>query len=151
MCYTVPFVELAVSHESVLTILAITAERYYAICRPLQAGEVRLTKTKACLTCLVTWVIAFTLTAPILAIVKYEYVEKPGLDTNYLISFFYFTNCWFILYSQIKRREYDHCLFGRVLEKSHIGAKSDFEIWVFKVFFFGPEKKLQRRLAGGHT
>ena len=82
MCYTVPFVELAVSHESVLTILAITAERYYAICRPLQAGEVRLTKTKACLTCLVTWVIAFTLTAPILAIVKYEYVEKPGVNTN---------------------------------------------------------------------
>ena len=23
----------------------------------------------------------------------------------------------------------------RVLEKSHIGAKSDFEIWAFKVFF----------------
>ena len=28
-----------------------------------------------------------------------------------------------------------------VLEKSHIGAKSDFEIWGFKgFFFFGPKK-----------
>ena len=38
-----------------------------------------------------------------------------------------------------------------VLEKSHIGAKSDFEIWAFKVFFFGPEKRLQGRLVGGHN
>ncbi len=36
MCYFVPFVELSVSHTSVLTILAITVERYYAICLPLQ-------------------------------------------------------------------------------------------------------------------
>ena len=38
MCYVVSFVELSVSHTSVLTILAITVERYYAICLPLQAG-----------------------------------------------------------------------------------------------------------------
>ena len=37
-----------------------------------------------------------------------------------------------------------------VLEKSHIGAKSDFEIWVFKGLFFGPEKKPLGRLAGGY-
>ena len=36
MCYLVPFIELSVSHTSVLTILAITVERYYAICLPLQ-------------------------------------------------------------------------------------------------------------------
>lgn len=36
MCYLVPFIELSVSHASVLTILAITVERYYAICLPLQ-------------------------------------------------------------------------------------------------------------------
>ena len=32
-------------------------------------------------------------------------------------------------------------LLCSVLEKSHIGAKSDFEIWGFKgFFFFGPKK-----------
>ena len=36
MCYFVPYIELAVTHTSVLTILAITVERYYAICLPLQ-------------------------------------------------------------------------------------------------------------------
>ena len=41
MCYLVPFIELSVSHASVLTILAITVERYYAICLPLQVSEER--------------------------------------------------------------------------------------------------------------
>lgn len=45
MCYLVTFMELYVSHASVLTILAITVERYYAICLPLQAGSV-WTKSK---------------------------------------------------------------------------------------------------------
>ncbi|XP_025994425.2 growth hormone secretagogue receptor type 1 isoform X3 [Solenopsis invicta] len=38
MCKAVPFVELTVAHASVLTILAISFERYYAICEPLRAG-----------------------------------------------------------------------------------------------------------------
>ena len=41
MCYLVPFIELSVSHTSVLTILAITVERYYAICLPLQVRSKR--------------------------------------------------------------------------------------------------------------
>ncbi len=41
MCYLVPFIELSVSHTSVLTILAITVERYYAICLPLQVRQRR--------------------------------------------------------------------------------------------------------------
>ena len=52
MCYLIPFIELSVSHTSILTILAITVERYYAICLPLRAGVV-CTKSKACLTCLI--------------------------------------------------------------------------------------------------
>ena len=90
MCFAVPFVELAVSHESVLTILAITVERYYAICRPLQAGEV-CTKTKACFTCFVTWIIAFGLTAPVLAIVKFDHKEDSCLtDVKLFWHKFYF-------------------------------------------------------------
>ena len=37
--------------------------------------------------------------------------------------------------------------FCSVLEKSPFGAKSDFEIWAFKVFlFFGPEKSSKEGL-----
>ena len=43
----------------------------------------------------------------------------------------------------IKGRDY----FCSVLEKSPFGAKSDFEIWAFKVFlFFGPEKSSKEGL-----
>lgn len=70
MCYFIPYIELAVTHTSVLTILAITVERYYAICLPLQASIV-WTKTKACLTCLVSWLFAFGLTAPIISITTF--------------------------------------------------------------------------------
>lgn len=53
----VPFVELTVAHASVLTILAISFERYYAICEPLKAGYV-CTKTRALMICLAAWAVA---------------------------------------------------------------------------------------------
>lgn len=53
----VPFVELTVAHASVLTILAISFERYYAICEPLRAGYV-CTKTRATLICGLAWFFA---------------------------------------------------------------------------------------------
>ncbi|XP_052562488.1 growth hormone secretagogue receptor type 1-like isoform X1 [Culex pipiens pallens] len=62
MCKAVPFVELTVAHASVLTILAISFERYYAICEPLKAGYV-CTKTRALLICLAAWTVAAILTS----------------------------------------------------------------------------------------
>ncbi|XP_030763901.1 thyrotropin-releasing hormone receptor [Sitophilus oryzae] len=70
MCKAVPFVELTVAHASVLTILAISFERYYAICKPLKAGYI-CTKARALLICLLAWFIAAVFTSPILAITQY--------------------------------------------------------------------------------
>lgn len=53
----VPFVELTVAHASILTILAISFERYYAICEPLKAGYV-CTKTRAMVICVACWCVA---------------------------------------------------------------------------------------------
>ncbi|XP_049829086.1 uncharacterized protein LOC126267823 [Schistocerca gregaria] len=68
----VPFVELTVAHASVLTILAISFERYYAICEPLRAGYV-CTKARALLICLLAWALAALLTSPMLAISQFAY------------------------------------------------------------------------------
>ncbi|XP_043289580.1 growth hormone secretagogue receptor type 1-like isoform X2 [Venturia canescens] len=70
MCKAVPFVELTVAHASVLTILAISFERYYAICEPLRAGYV-CTKARATFLCLLAWVAAALCTSPILSMVDY--------------------------------------------------------------------------------
>jgi len=78
MCKLVPFIELTVSHTSVLTILAITVERYYAVCLPLHAGRI-WTKGKAGLVCVVSWLLSILLTSPLLAIANYK--EDPSTPT----------------------------------------------------------------------
>ena len=58
-----------------------TLPHYLSILLP-QAGIV-WTKTKACLTCLVSWLIAFTFTAPIFSITQYTFdPEKPACMTE---------------------------------------------------------------------
>ena len=73
-----PYVELSVSHTSVLTILAITVERYYAICLPFKSKAEPCTESRAVFTCLVAWLLAFGLTAPILAMTEYQSDSGSG-------------------------------------------------------------------------
>ncbi|VEN38869.1 unnamed protein product, partial [Callosobruchus maculatus] len=70
----VPFVELTVAHASVLTILAISFERYYAICKPLEAGYI-CTKARASFICLLAWFIAAVFTSPMLNIAEFKQIE----------------------------------------------------------------------------
>ncbi|XP_028167686.1 thyrotropin-releasing hormone receptor-like isoform X1 [Ostrinia furnacalis] len=79
LCLAVPFVELTVTHASVLTILAISFERYYAICEPLRAGYV-CTKTRAALICALVWFFAALFTSPILAIAEHHIVKEDGAE-----------------------------------------------------------------------
>ncbi|KOC67034.1 Growth hormone secretagogue receptor type 1 [Habropoda laboriosa] len=81
MCKTIPFVELTVAHASVLTILAISFERYYAICEPLRVGYM-CTKARATFLCLVAWVLAALCTSPILPMVEYK--EENNTDGTYI-------------------------------------------------------------------
>ncbi|XP_055902297.1 growth hormone secretagogue receptor type 1 [Eupeodes corollae] len=83
MCKAVPFVELTVAHASVLTILAISFERYYAICEPLKAGYV-CTKTRAFLICVFAWGVAALFTSPILWVAEYKFVEY--FDGSYVAA-----------------------------------------------------------------
>ncbi|KAK6633051.1 hypothetical protein RUM43_012794 [Polyplax serrata] len=65
---------MMVTHASVLTILAISFERYYAICEPLKAGYI-CTKTRAFFICLCAWFLAGLLTSPMLFISQYELAQ----------------------------------------------------------------------------
>ncbi|EDV48273.2 growth hormone secretagogue receptor type 1 isoform X1 [Drosophila erecta] len=100
MCKAVPFVELTVAHASVLTILAISFERYYAICEPLKAGYV-CTKGRAILICFLAWGIAALFTSPILWVAEYklaEYIDGSSVAvcltqaiTDWTLAFFLMT------------------------------------------------------------
>ncbi|XP_001606566.1 growth hormone secretagogue receptor type 1 isoform X1 [Nasonia vitripennis] len=71
MCKAIPFIESTIAHASVLTILAISFERYYAICKPLQANYV-CTKSRATMICILDWIIAGFCTSPFLLMVTYK-------------------------------------------------------------------------------
>lgn len=62
------------AHSSILTILAISFERYYAICRPLQAGY-KCTKHRAIIIIIVNWIIALFSTLPMLSITQLSTAE----------------------------------------------------------------------------
>ena len=62
------------AHSSILTILAISFERYYAICRPLQAGY-KCTKHRAIIIIVINWIIALLSTLPMLSITQLSTAE----------------------------------------------------------------------------
>lgn len=71
---SVSFVEICVAHASILTILAISFERFYAICRPLEAGY-KCTKRRAIIIIVINWIIAVTSTLPMLSITQLSTAE----------------------------------------------------------------------------
>lgn len=78
----VPFVELTVTHASVLTILAISFERYYAICEPLRAGYV-CTKTRATLICALVWFFAALFTRYMIIKINLKLYAKSKMVFQY--------------------------------------------------------------------
>ncbi|XP_011307547.1 growth hormone secretagogue receptor type 1 isoform X2 [Fopius arisanus] len=82
MCKAVPFVELTVAHASVLTILAISFERYYAICEPLRAGYI-CTKARATFLCFLAWIFAAVCASPVIPITTYAEIDGfPNCETQ---------------------------------------------------------------------
>uniref|UniRef100_A0A0C9QBK4 GHSR_0 protein n=1 Tax=Fopius arisanus TaxID=64838 RepID=A0A0C9QBK4_9HYME len=77
MCKAVPFVELTVAHASVLTILAISFERYYAICEPLRAGYI-CTKARATFLCFLAWIFAAVCASPMIWVSQYAKMGPNG-------------------------------------------------------------------------
>lgn len=77
------FLENAVTLASILIILSVSFERYYAVCYPLRMYSTE-SRFKAMVLMAVMWLVALALTAPFLAIAytrrEYHYVEKAEVD-----------------------------------------------------------------------
>ncbi|CAM1317242.1 Ethr (predicted) [Pycnogonum litorale] len=74
LCKMIPFMEFATAHVSVLTIIAISLERYYAICYPLEAGYT-CTKGRAVAIIISTWLTSAILTSPVILITNFFYAD----------------------------------------------------------------------------
>ncbi|XP_060570534.1 cholecystokinin receptor type A-like [Ruditapes philippinarum] len=71
MCKLVPLMENGALHVSILTMLAVTFERYQAICHPFKFRMAStITATLKCI--LVIWIIGLLLSLPILLMTEYE-------------------------------------------------------------------------------
>lgn len=107
LCKIIPFVELTVAHASVLTILAITFERYYAICEPLRAGYI-CTKARAFVICIIAWTVAALCASPMIVISDYQLLKYQDdslvavcltqANTLWRVAFFVAANFLFYIF-----------------------------------------------------
>lgn len=65
---------MTVAHGSALTILSISFERYYVICKPLKAGY-KLTRMRAFVVICCLWLFALLVTSPVMLMTKYYYTQ----------------------------------------------------------------------------
>jgi len=71
MCYIFYFSQNCMSHASILTIFAITCERYYVICRPLSVKSL-LTPCFTLKIIILIWFISITVNLPFLYLTDYQ-------------------------------------------------------------------------------
>lgn len=76
------YVEMLAANGSIFTILAISFERYYAICEPLKAGY-KCTRLRAIVIICAIWILTSILTSPILIMAKFAqtvYIDGSLVD-----------------------------------------------------------------------
>ncbi|XP_002735540.3 growth hormone secretagogue receptor type 1-like [Saccoglossus kowalevskii] len=82
MCKLSPFLERTTAHASVLTLVSVAIERYYAICHPLKA-QYKCTTGKTIKICLLIWIIASLSTVPNIISTVHEAVIDGNGNTVY--------------------------------------------------------------------
>ncbi|KAI8490654.1 neuromedin U receptor [Branchiostoma belcheri] len=81
-CYFNPYMEFVTFHASTLTIMVISVERYYVICKPLHCKET-LTGRFIASVLVVLWPAAFITSLPVLFITRFRQIDSVGPDPLY--------------------------------------------------------------------
>jgi hypothetical protein len=71
MCYLIGFIENCVGIASILSLLLITCERYFAICQPLKVKSV-MTQSRTLKLILLIWCLAILINLPIIFMTEYK-------------------------------------------------------------------------------
>jgi hypothetical protein len=71
MCYLIFFIENCVGIASILSLLLITLERYYAICQPLKVKSV-MTQSRTLKLILLIWCLAILINLPVIYLTEYS-------------------------------------------------------------------------------
>lgn len=120
------------AHGSIFTILAISFERYYAICKPLKAGY-KCTRLRATIIICIIWLLSIILTSPILIMAKSS--ETTYLDGSLVYNCILETDTyWTKMYVFISMFAFFclpllvlmlvYCLIGRRLIRENLAMSS---------------------------
>ncbi|XP_035674328.1 neuromedin-U receptor 2-like [Branchiostoma floridae] len=82
ICYFSPYMEFVTFHASTLTIMVISVERYFVICKPLHCKET-LTGRFIAGVLVVLWAAAFITSLPVLFITHFKQIDSVGPDPLY--------------------------------------------------------------------